>query len=150
MDSPTITLPTSVRWREPAALPRAPRMLGGLSTQSRSISLFAMPCGAYVDRFPECKPGSPDANEMAFYLQDQRVDQRQGVGDPSKKLTFCPDPLSLDGCEATVEQVIAPYRQEVLDFIQRTKPAVEALLAASRAKLAAVPQPSALSAVPAR
>jgi hypothetical protein len=38
----------------------------------------------------------------------------------------------------------------VLDFIQRTKPAVEALLAASRATLAAMPQASTLNEAPAR
>jgi len=150
MDAPGVALPVSMAWRGPAVAPETASLLAKFWTTSRSISLFAMSCGVHADRFPDCKPGSPQANAWVFFIQDQRLEQRPGVADPSKKLTFCPNPRSLSGCEATVEQVVAPYRQEVLDFIQRTKPAVEALLAASRATLAAMPQASTLNEAPAR
>jgi hypothetical protein len=135
MDAPTVAVPTEVRWLEPSAPPDNSRYLATSWAAKRKIMFVAESCSRHMDRFPECARGSTQADSLVFYIEDLRWDERRGVGVPSKKLTFCPNPRSLSGCATTVEQVVAPHRQEMLDFIQRTGPAVNAQLASSRQTL---------------
>ena len=104
-----------------------------IATSDRSVMLSGVPCSLHKDRFPDC--GGVDGRAIPYTVYSMRESTYiEGVSTPHT-VTFCPDPRSMQGCSEVADKISAPYRQEVAEFINASRPSVQANLSRMDAAL---------------
>jgi hypothetical protein len=111
----------------PTRAPISVRALQRLNTGTRVMVLQKSPCMLHKERLPSCANESEQQRDV-FEFSEFKVGGDSRVNYDNRRRTYCPDPHDLASCAPLAEQLGAPYRAEILAFLQRAKPEVDALL----------------------
>jgi hypothetical protein len=106
--------------------PASPEALPGMSIESPTaiLNLLATTCATEPDDTPACK--SIGDRYRTIYLIRQYDAELNVV--KRRVITPCPDIFNIASCQPLLAQKSAPLRAEILAFLQRAKPSVDALL----------------------
>lgn len=93
-----------------------------LNTGTRALMLMESPCLIHKD-LPGC---ANDDERKVYQFSEFAVGGDAAANYKNRKVTYCPDPHSLQGCEATAERLSAPVRDQIFAFIDQARPAADA------------------------
>jgi len=111
----------------PAPAPITVRPMQRITAGTQTLLLMKSSCLLHKDRLPTCNKDADPEREV-FEFSETQVGGDPQANFRNRVRTYCPDPHQLASCTPLAQQLGAPYRTQVMAFLQRSKPEVDALL----------------------